>query len=57
MQEWLDNNYALMCSLYNEHKSVMTERFIKTLEAKIYKNMTAIDNKSFVGYLNKLVDQ
>ena len=57
MQEWLDNNYALMYTIYNEQKSVMTERFIKTLEAKIYKNMTAIDNKSFVSYLNKLVDQ
>ena len=39
MQEWLDNN-ILMHSAYNEGKSVIAERFIKTLKAKIYKKMT-----------------
>ena len=37
MQEWLDNNNILMCSTYNEGTSVISERFIKTLKAKIYK--------------------
>ena len=37
MQEWLDNNYILMYSTHNEGKSVIAERFIKTLKAKIYK--------------------
>ena len=37
MQEWLDNNDILMYSTHNEGKSVITERFIKTLKAKIYK--------------------
>ena len=31
--------------------------FIKTLKAKIYKKMTASDNKSYLSDLNKLVDQ
>ena len=35
MQEWLENN-ILMYSTYNEDKSVITERLIKTLKAKIY---------------------
>ena len=35
MQEWLDN--ILMHSAYTEGKSVIAERFIKTLKAKIYK--------------------
>ena len=35
MQEWLDNN-ILMRSTHNEGKSVIAERFIKTLKAKIY---------------------
>ena len=37
MQEWLDNNHILIHSTHNEGKSVITERFIKTLKAKIYK--------------------
>ena len=37
MQEWLDNNSFLMYSTHNEGKSIINERFIKTLKAKIYK--------------------
>ena len=36
MQEWLDNNDILMYSTHNEGKSVIAERFMKTLKAKIY---------------------
>ena len=56
MQEWLDNNDILMYSAYNEGKSVIAERFTKTLKAKIYKKMTANDRNSYLSYLNKLVD-
>ena len=31
---------------HNEGKSIIAERFIKTLKAKIYKKMTADDSKS-----------
>ena len=34
--EWLDNNDVLMYSTQNEGKSVIAEKFIKTLKAKIY---------------------
>ena len=34
MQEWLDNNDILMYSAHNEGKSVIAERFTKTLKAK-----------------------
>ena len=34
MKEWLDNNDTLMYSTHNEGKSVITEKFIKTLKAK-----------------------
>ena len=37
MQKWLDNNDILMYSTYNESKSVIAERFIRTLKGKIYK--------------------
>ena len=37
MQEWLDNNNMLMYTTHNEGKSVITERFVKTLKSKIIK--------------------
>ena len=46
-----------MYSTHNEGKSVIAERFIKTLKGKIYKKISANDNKSYLSYLNKLVDQ
>ena len=36
-QEWLDINDILIYSTHNESKSVIAERFIKTLKSKIYK--------------------
>ena len=56
-QEQLNNNDILMYFTHNEDKSVIAERFVKTLKAKIYERMTANDNKSYLFYLNKLVDQ
>ena len=57
MRKWLDYNNILMCSTYNEGDSVIVERFIKTLKSKIYNNVIANDSKSYLSYLNKLVDQ
>ena len=37
MEEWLDDNDILLYSADNEGKSVITERLIKKLKAKIYK--------------------
>ena len=36
MQVWLDNNDIWMYSIHNKSKSVIGERSIKTLNAKIY---------------------
>ena len=44
MQVWLGNNDILMYSTQNEGKSVISERFIKTLKARIYIKM--ISNES-----------
>ena len=57
MQEWLENNDILMYSPHNEGKSVIADKFIKTLTFIIYKKMTANNSKSYLPYLNKLVDQ
>ena len=37
MQEWLGSNDILMYSTHSEGKSVIAERFIKTLKVEIYK--------------------
>ena len=37
MREWLGNNDILMYSTHNEGKSVVAEKFIKTLKSRIYK--------------------
>ena len=37
MQEWLENDDILMYCTHNEGTSVITERFIKTLKAEIFK--------------------
>ena len=52
----LDDNNILIYSTHNEGKSVVTERFIRTLEGKFYKKMIANDSKSYLGYLNELED-
>ena len=57
MQEWLDNNGTLIYSTRDLFKSIIAERFIKTLKSKIYKKMIDNDSKSYLPYLNKLVDQ
>ena len=36
-----------------EDKSVVAEKFIKTLNGKIYKKLIAKERKSYLGYLNK----
>ena len=41
-KKWLKDNDTEMYSIHNEGKSVVTERFIRTLKNKIYKYMTAI---------------
>ena len=58
MQKWLtDNNNILMYSTYNEGKSVVAQKFIKTMKDKIYKKVTANNSKYRLGCLHKLVDQ
>ena len=40
-EKWLSDNDIIMYSTYNEGKSVVAERFIRTLKNKLYKHMTA----------------
>ena len=45
-----------MYSIFNEGKSVVAERFIRTLKSKLYKHMTAI-NKNVYYVLDDIVNE
>ena len=42
MKSFLQNNDTEMYSTHNEGKSVVAERFIRTLKNKIYKYMSSV---------------
>ena len=42
MKSFLQNNNTEIYSTHNKEKSVVAERFIRTLNNKIYKYMTSI---------------
>ena len=46
-----------MYSTHNEGKSVVAERFIRTLKNKIHKHMTATSKKAYFDNLNDIVDE
>ena len=46
-----------MYSTHNEGKSVVAERFIRTLKSKIYKHMTAISKNIYFDVLNDIVNE
>ena len=46
-----------MYSTYNEGKSVIAERSIRTLKNKIYKHMTAISKNVYVDLLDDIVNK
>ena len=53
-KKWLRDNDIVMYSTHNEGKSVVAERFIRTLKSKIYKYMSSISKNV---YIDKLDDE
>ena len=56
-KKWLVDNDIEMYSTNNEGKSVIPERFIKTLKNKIYKYMTAISKNMYIDKLDDLLKE
>ena len=46
-----------MCSIHNEGKLVIAERFIRTLKTKIYKYMTSASKNVYINKLDDIVDE
>ena len=56
-KKWLSDNDIIMYSTYNEGKSVVAERFIRTLKSKLYKHMTAIGKNVYYDVLDYVVNK
>ena len=56
-KKWLSDNDIIMYSTYNEGKSVVAERFIRTLKNKLYKHMTATGKKVYYDILDGVVNK
>ena len=56
-KRWLSRNNIIMYSTYNEGKSVVTERFIRTLKNKLYKHMTATGKNVYCDVLDDIVNE
>ena len=56
-KKWLQDNDIVMYSTHNEGKSVVAERFIRTLKNKIYKYMTSISKIVYIDKLDDIVSE
>ena len=56
MKLWLEENAIEMYSSYNKGKSIVAERFIRTLKNKIYKYMTSVLKNVYIDKLDDIVN-
>ena len=54
-KKFLKDNDIEMYSTHNEGKSVVAERFVKTLKNKIYKHMTTVGKSVYYDALDDIV--
>ena len=57
LKKFLKTNNIEIHSTYNEGKSAVTERFIRTLKNKILKHMTAISKNVYFDVLDDIVNK
>ena len=54
-KKWLRDNNIERYSTNNEGKSVIAERFIRTLKTKIHKYMTSISKNAYIDKVDDMV--
>ena len=54
LRKWLKNNDIEMYSIHNEGKSVVAERFMRTLRTKIYKYMISVSEEVYIDKLDDI---
>ena len=57
IETWLQDNDIEMYLTPNEGKSVVSERFIRTLKNNVYKYLTSIPKNSYIDKLNEIVNK
>ena len=57
MKSWLEKNNIEMYSTHNKGKSVVAERFIRTLKTKIYKHVTSVSKNVYMDKLSDIVNE
>ena len=57
LKKWLKDNDIEMYLIHNEGKSVVAERFTRTLKTKIYKFMTSVSRNVFIDKLDDIVNE
>ena len=56
-KNWLKDNDIEIYSTHNEGKSVVAERFIRTLKNKIYKHMAAVSKNVYIDKLDNIINE
>ena len=56
-KKWLQGSDVVIYSTHNEGKSVVAERFIRTLKNKSYKYMTSISKNVYTDKLDDIVNE
>ena len=56
-KKWLKDKDMEMYLIHNEGKSVVAERFIRTLKTKIYKYMTSVSKNVYIGKLDDITNE
>ena len=56
INSWLEKTDIEMYSTRNEGKSVVAERFVRTLKNKIYKYMTSVSKNVYIDKLDDVVN-
>ena len=56
-EKWLSDNDINMYSTYNEGKSVVAQRFVRTLNNKLYKHMTTTGKNVYYDVLDDVVNK
>ena len=57
MKSWLQDNYIEMYSTNNEGKSIVAEKFVRTLKNKIYKYMTSVLGNAYIDQSDDTVNE
>ena len=57
LKKWLKDNDIEMYAIRNKGKSVVAERFMRTLKIKIHKYMTLVSRNTYIAKLDDIVNE